>query len=61
MRGRAYSEAPDIAARICGICPVAYQMSAIHAMENAFGIQVGGQLGRRAELAAAHQRQGCQK
>jgi sulfhydrogenase subunit alpha len=44
MRGRAYSEAPDIAARICGICPVAYQMSAIHAMEDAFGITVGGQL-----------------
>jgi len=40
MRGRAYSEAPDITARICGICPVAYQMSAVHAMENAFGIKV---------------------
>src|SRR5689334_372484 len=44
MRGRAYGEAPDIAARICGICPVAYQMSAVHAMEGAFGVQVGGQL-----------------
>jgi sulfhydrogenase subunit alpha len=44
MRGRAYGEAPDIAARICGICPVAYQMSAVHAMEGAFGITVGGQL-----------------
>ncbi len=42
MRGRAYSEAPDITARICGICPVAYQMSAVHAMENAFGIQIDG-------------------
>jgi coenzyme F420-reducing hydrogenase alpha subunit len=44
MRGRAYGEAPDIAARICGICPVAYQMSAVHAMEDAFGVQVDGQL-----------------
>ncbi len=44
LRGRDYSEAPDITARICGICPVAYQMSAVHAMENAFGIRVEGQL-----------------
>ena len=35
---------PDITARICGICPVAYQMSSVHAMEDAFGITVGGQL-----------------
>ena len=26
LRGRHYSEAPDITARICGICPIAYQM-----------------------------------
>lgn len=44
LRGRTYSEAPDITARICGICPVAYQMSAVHAMERAFGVQVDGQL-----------------
>ncbi|MEZ5832686.1 MAG: Ni/Fe hydrogenase subunit alpha [Dongiaceae bacterium] len=44
LRGRAFSEAPDITARICGICPVAYQMSAVHAMEHALGISVGGQL-----------------
>ena len=44
LRGRAYSEAPDITARICGICPVAYQMSSVHAMEDAFGVQVDGQL-----------------
>jgi coenzyme F420-reducing hydrogenase alpha subunit len=44
LRGRDYSEAPDITARICGICPVAYQMSAVHAVEDAFGIQVGGGL-----------------
>ncbi|WP_237056413.1 Ni/Fe hydrogenase subunit alpha [Microbulbifer sediminum] len=38
MRGRDYLEAPDITARICGICPVAYQMSALHAMEHALGL-----------------------
>jgi coenzyme F420-reducing hydrogenase alpha subunit len=42
LRGRAYEEAPDITARICGICPVAYQMSAVHAMEDALGIRVDG-------------------
>ena len=40
LRGRAYREAPDITARICGICPIAYQMSAVHAMEDAFGVTV---------------------
>ena len=40
LRGRKFSEAPDITARICGICPVAYQMSACHAMEDAFGVKI---------------------
>jgi sulfhydrogenase subunit alpha len=44
MRGRNYYEAPDITARICGICPVAYQMSSVYAMESAFGVKVDGQL-----------------
>lgn len=44
LRGRDFCEAPDITARICGICPVAYLMSASHAMEDACGITVGGQL-----------------
>src|ERR1700687_3817456 len=44
LRGRAFTEAPDIAARICGICPVAYQMSAVQAMEQICGVEVGGQL-----------------
>ena len=38
--GRDYSEAPDITARICGICPIAYEMGAIQAMEDAFDIVV---------------------
>lgn len=33
LRGRHFTEAPDITARICGICPVAYLMGAVHAME----------------------------
>jgi len=44
LRDREYTEAPDITARICGICPIAYQMSAVHAVEDAFGISVEGQL-----------------
>jgi sulfhydrogenase subunit alpha len=44
LRGRAYTEAPDITARICGICPVAYQMSACRAMEDACGVRVEGQI-----------------
>ncbi len=44
LRGRDASEAPDITARICGICPVAYQMSAVHAIEDALGITVDGPL-----------------
>jgi coenzyme F420-reducing hydrogenase alpha subunit len=44
MRGRSYREAPDITARICGICPIAYQMSSVHAMEDAFDVTVGGAL-----------------
>jgi coenzyme F420-reducing hydrogenase alpha subunit len=42
LRGRKYDEAPDITARICGICPIAYQMSAVHAMENAVGVTIDG-------------------
>lgn len=44
LRDRQYTEAPDITARICGICPVAYQMSSVHAIERAFGAHVDGQL-----------------
>jgi sulfhydrogenase subunit alpha len=40
LRGRRYSEAPDFTARICGICPVAYQTSAVQAMEDALGIDI---------------------
>jgi coenzyme F420-reducing hydrogenase alpha subunit len=42
LRGRSYTEPPDITARICGICPVAYQMSACQALEDACGVTVDG-------------------
>ncbi|HKZ30882.1 MAG TPA: Ni/Fe hydrogenase subunit alpha [Vicinamibacteria bacterium] len=40
LRGRDFREVPDVTARICGICPVAYQMSSIHALEAACGVSV---------------------
>jgi coenzyme F420-reducing hydrogenase alpha subunit len=44
LRGRGYHEVPDITSRICGICPIAYQMTAVHAIENALGVTVTGPL-----------------
>ena len=38
--GRTPDEVIDIVARICGICPVAYQMSAVHAFEDCFGVAI---------------------
>ncbi|WP_067893343.1 Ni/Fe hydrogenase subunit alpha [Nocardia vaccinii] len=40
LRGRSYTEPPDITARICGICPVAYQTSACNALEQLCGIEL---------------------
>jgi len=50
LQGRHHAEAPDITARICGICPVAYMMSAVHAMESALGIEVGDTVRRLRRL-----------
>ena len=44
LRGRAWTEPPDITARICGICPVAYQMSSCLAIEDACGVTVPDEL-----------------
>lgn len=44
LRGRDFSEAPDITARICGICPIAYLLGASQAMEGALGVEVTGTL-----------------
>ncbi len=40
LRGRAHTEPPDLTARVCGICPVAYQVSACNAIEDACGVEV---------------------
>jgi len=44
LRGRSYTEPPDITARICGICPVAYQTSACQAIEAVCGVSLTGPL-----------------
>ena len=44
LRGRSYTEPPDITARVCGICPVAYQTSAFLAIEAVCGVQPGEQI-----------------
>jgi coenzyme F420-reducing hydrogenase alpha subunit len=41
VEGRAHQDIPDMVARICGICPAAYQMSAVHALEMAYGVDPG--------------------
>ncbi len=53
LRGRSQLEAPDITARICGICPVAYQMSACQAIEDALGIAVDEPVKRMRRLLYA--------
>jgi sulfhydrogenase subunit alpha len=40
LEGRSHEDVLDTVARICGICPVAYQMSAVQALEAAFGLEV---------------------
>ncbi len=40
LEGRNYYDVPDTVARICGICPVAYQMSASHAIESIFEVTI---------------------
>jgi sulfhydrogenase subunit alpha len=42
LRGRTYLEPVDITARICGICPVAYQLTAAQAIEAGCGVTVDG-------------------
>lgn len=39
LEGRSYDEVLDFVARICGICPVAYQMTATQALENICNIK----------------------
>ncbi|MFC0602659.1 Ni/Fe hydrogenase subunit alpha [Streptomyces palmae] len=44
LRGRRHTEPPDLTSRVCGICPVAYQMSACRAVEDACQVVVDGPL-----------------
>jgi coenzyme F420-reducing hydrogenase alpha subunit len=44
LRGRSALETPDIVSRICGICPVAYQMSSVHAIERIYGVTMPPEL-----------------
>lgn len=44
LKGRRCEEVADIVARICGICPVSYQMAAIRALEKILGIAPGRQV-----------------
>jgi sulfhydrogenase subunit alpha len=50
LEGRHGSEVLDIVARICGICPVAYQLTASQALENAMGVQVTSRIDRLRRL-----------
>ena len=50
IRGRTPDEVLDIVARICGICPVAYQMTAVHAFEDLFGVEVDPEVRRLRRL-----------
>jgi len=40
LEGHHYTEIPDMVARICGICPVAYQTTAAQALEKLFGVEL---------------------
>ncbi len=44
LRGRQFTEAPDITARICGICPIAYIASSCNAMEAVCGVELPDQV-----------------
>jgi len=46
LRGRRAEEIPDLVSRICGICPVAYQISSLNAFEGLFGVEVDEQVRR---------------
>ncbi len=44
LEKRSHADLPDIEARICGICPAAYQLTAVRAIENAFDIDIPGHI-----------------
>ena len=50
LKGRPLEDVPDLTARICGICPIAYQMSSVHAMEAALGVSISPEIRRLRRL-----------
>lgn len=50
LRGRPLEDVPDVTARICGICPIAYQMTCVHALERALGVVVSPEIRRLRRL-----------
>jgi coenzyme F420-reducing hydrogenase alpha subunit len=50
LQGRKVEEVVDIVSRICGICPVAYQISALNALEGLFGVEIDEQVQRLRRL-----------
>ena len=48
--GRHFSDMPVIAQRICGICPVVHNLTAIKSIENAFGIKVSEETEKLREI-----------
>jgi coenzyme F420-reducing hydrogenase alpha subunit len=53
LRGRGFAEAPDITARICGIGPVAYQLTACRALERALAVTPPDGMGRMRRMLYA--------
>ncbi len=53
--GRKYEEVPEITSRICGICPVSHQLTAVAAIEDALGITPSYQTVRLRKLLALSQ------
>lgn len=53
--GRKYYEAPDLVARICGICPVSHMLTALKALEKALGINPSRQTKSLRRLMALSQ------
>ena len=50
LRGRPLEDVPDLTARICGICPIAYQMTAVHSLEMALGVTISPEIRRLRRL-----------
>ena len=50
LHGRYFQEVPDITARICGICPVAYQMSSVQALEAALQVTISPEVRQLRQL-----------